>query len=50
MPWRWRTPFTPKTSAPHEPPHRLVASTRLTLVIAIGLAVAVLSLVVWYLQ
>jgi hypothetical protein len=50
MAWRWRTPWTPKSASPHEPPHRVPASTRTTIVLVIVVLVAALALVAWYSQ
>jgi hypothetical protein len=48
MPWKWRTRWTPKSAAEHPPPHRLPASTGLTIVIVLIVLLAVLALVRWY--
>jgi len=50
MAWRWRSPWTPKTSGAHGRPHRRPASTRLTIALVIAVLVAVVALAAWYSQ
>jgi len=50
MAWRWRPPWTPKHSAPDKRSERSQTSTRVTIMIVIGVVIAVLAVAVWYSQ
>jgi hypothetical protein len=48
MPMRWTAPWTPKTSAPHQPAHGGPSSTVLTVVIVVIVILVVAVLARWY--